>query len=530
MMGMGPRLGAIATILLGIWGGAALAEGAATAADPAARCAAMQAGDYTGIEDAPTQITASRPVAAAGKLPAYCQVQGYVAPNSGIELRLPLDGWNGKFFYAGCGGSCGILRTDRCDYPLMRGYACIVSDMGHRSGPGDGLWAYRNLEAKVDFGFRSTHRTALAGKAITRIFYDKAPKYSYFMGCSTGGRQGLLAAQRFPWDFDGIIAGGSVTTEGGTSISYVWSLASLRRKDGGPMFSVDELKRLHDAVIAANDMNDGVRDGLIGDPRRSRFDPASLQCRKGQKGDCFTAEQVEAVRKMYAGPTTSKGEPLYNGGGLLPGSELSWAGFMAPKGEHPEEEISASDTTRFIMSDWGINWKFTDFDFDRDHKRLGEMDMLYAAYNPDLRAFKAAGGKMIVYQGWSDAMVAPLNSVDYYEMTEKTMGGRAATQSFMRLFMVPGMDHCSGGEGAFAIDYIAHLEAWVERGQAPDVLVGAHLAGKNSSASVARSYPVDPETVRFTRPVYPYPLETRYKGAGDPNDAANFEAVDPAKP
>ena len=515
-------------VLLAVCVQAHAAERGPTRDDATARCAAMVEGDYSRLPDAPTQITGARVVAAASGLPALCELQGYVVPNTGIQLRLPLSGWNGKFFYAGCGGSCGTFDTEKCDYPLVRGYACIVSDIGHRSGGGDGLWAFHNLDAKVDFGFRATHRTAVAGKAITQLFYGAVPKYSYFMGCSTGGRQALVSAQRFPWDFNGIIAGGAVISEAGTAMDFLWNLNRVVARKGGPLFTVQELKALHAAVVAANDMNDGVRDGLIGDPRRSKFDPATLQCRDGLRSECLSAEQVDAVRKIYAGPMNSRGEKLYSGGGMQPGSELSWAGFLTPAGGRSGEDLSASDTTRFMLSDWGASWTFKDFNFDADYKRMGEMDALYSASNPDLRAFKAAGGKLLVYQGWSDPMVVPLNSVDYYESVERTMGGRQTTQAFMRLFMVPGMDHCSGGEGAFAIDYIEYLEAWVEQNRAPDVLNAAHLSGVNTSASIGRRYPVDPATVSFRRPVYPYPLQVRYKGRGDPNDAASFEAVDPS--
>lgn len=523
--------------LIGAWGiglsilvgsAASIAAPAAPApTDPAARCAAMVDGDYARLADAPSQITSARVVKAGAGLPALCELEGYVAPNTGIQLRLPLSGWNGKFFYAGCGGSCGTLDTEKCDYPLVRGYACIVSDIGHRSGGGDGLWAFHNLDAKVDFGFRATHRTAVAGKAITQIFYGTVPTYSYFMGCSTGGRQALVSAQRFPWDFNGIIAGGAVISEAGTAMDFLWNLNRMVARSGEPLFTAEQLKTLHAAVVKANDMNDGVRDGLIGDPRRSKFDPATLQCRDGHPSDCLSAEQVDAIRKIYAGPMNSRGDKLYFGGGLQPGSELSWAGFLTPQGGRSGEDLSASDTTRFMLSDWGPNWTFKDFDFDADHKRMGEMDALYSASNPDLRAFQSAGGKLILYQGWSDPMVVPLNSVDYYESVERTIGGRAATQQFLRLFMVPGMDHCTGGEGAFAIDYIEYLEAWVERNRPPDVLQAAHLSGENTSAAIGRRYPVDPATITFRRPVYPYPLQVRYKGKGNPNDAASFEAVAP---
>jgi hypothetical protein len=502
--------------------------------EPTTRCGAIQQTDFSGMADAPLQVNVSRIVAAAGKLPAFCQVQGYVAPNIGIEMRLPASNWNGKFFYAGCTGSCGFAANSEwareCDYPLTKFYACIISDMGHQSTDLDGLWAYKNLEAKVDFGFRATHRTALAGKAITEAFYRKPPSRSYFMGCSTGGRQAMIEAQRFPWDFDGIIAGAAVITEAGTAMDFVWNLAQSVDKNGKPLFTLADLKFIHQAALAASDADDGLKDGLIGDPRASKFDPSNLICKAGQTSGCLTAAQAEAVKKIYAGPMNSKGEKLYNGGGVQPGSELNWPLFVAQNGNRAPSDRSASDTTRFMLSDWGSTWTFNQFDFDRDHRRMGEMDALYAASNPDLRAFKAAGGKLMMFHGWADPAVAPLNSVDYYETAEKTMGGRAATQSFFRLFMVPGMNHCFGGEGAFAIDYISAMEAWVEQGQAPDMLQAAHLDGEHDVPPMINMFPIAPAAKIFTRPVFPYPVQARYNGSGDPKDAGSFHAAGPTAP
>lgn len=500
-----------------------------------ARCENLQRADFSGLEDAPAEINAAEAINAAAPLPAYCRVQGYIAPNTGFELRLPLDHWNGKFFYAGCTGSCGFAAdsswTAECDYPLTRGYACIISDMGHRSGSSDGLWAYRNLEARVDFGFRATHRTAVLGKAVTEAFYERAPEYSYFMGCSTGGRQGLVAAQRFPADFDGIIAGAPVVREYGTAMDFLWNLAAMADDEGRPLFDQQDLALLHRAALAAGDDADGLKDGVIGNPAAVEVPLDDLLCKAGSKKDCLTAAQVAAARKIYAGPTNSAGMKLYPGAGAQPGSELGWHIFSPGRdgGPAPSQQ-SGVDTTRFMLSDWGPDWTFRDFDFDRDHYRMGEAEALYSASNPDLRDFKAAGGKLLIYHGWADPIVMPNNSVDYYEMVERAMGGRQATQDFARLFMVPGMKHCFGGAGAFAIDYISALEAWVERGEAPDQLRAAHLDGDHDSPSMIRMFPRKPAEERFTRPIFPYPLEAHYDGKGDPADAASFRAVEPTRP
>jgi hypothetical protein len=440
---------------------------AATSAPFAGDCTALARTTLDLPEEATTHITAAEAIAATGERAAYCRVRGYVAPDTVFQIVLPMQGWNGKFFYAGCTGSCGMAGESvwarECDHPFARGYACIISDMGHRSSPADGLWAWRNLEAKVDFAYRATHRTVLAGKALVAAFYGQRPKHSYFMGCSTGGRQALVSAQRFPTDFDGVIAGAPVVSEAGTSMSFVWTLNSLNRADGSPIFDEAALLRLHKGAIAALDAADGRRDGVIDDPRRA-FDPATLD---------LTPEQVEAARRVYAGPVDSNGRPTYFGGGFLPGSEMGWRSFLAIGGP-AQATRSGTDTTRYIQSDFGPKWQARDFDFDRDPDRLREHEILYSASNPDLRAFRDAGGKLLIYHGWADARVAPLNSVDYYEAVTRTMGGSKPTRDFARLVMVPGMEHCWGGEGPYAIDYIAAMEAWVEQGQAPEQLRAAH--------------------------------------------------------
>lgn len=499
--------------------------------DAVERCDLLRYQNFASIRDAPTEILESHAVASADGIPAYCRVVGYVSPNTGIELRLPLSDWNRKFFYAGCTGHCGIAAgsgwAKECDYPLTKGYACIVSDLGHRGSPADGLWAHENLDAKVDFAYRATHRSALAGKRLTEHFYNDAPELSYYMGCSTGGRQGLVAAQRFPWDFDAIIVGAPVVSQAGTSMDFMWNLRTMANEAGTAVFSGSDLERLHRAAIAAGDAIDGLEDGIIGDPRRIEFDPASLVCRTGRTSECLDQDQVEAARKMYLGPVNSLGERLYPGAGLMPGSETGWAGF-SPRAQGGPAGKSGIDSMRYMVTDWGPEWRVGDFDFDRDYKRLGEGESLYSAGNPDLRAFERAGGKLMLYQGWSDPIIAPMNSVDYYETVERTMGGRGRTQEFFRLFMIPGMQHCFGGGGAFAIDYISAMEDWVERRIAPDRLTGAHLEGRHDASSMIRRFPMDAASTLFTRPVFPYPGLARYKGSGDPDDAASFEAVMPA--
>jgi len=487
-------------------------------------CPALATTDFSEIPDAPTRVTGAKVIEASGDLPAHCLVQGYVLPSVGFELRLPTSNWNGKLFEAGCGGFCGNIPSAACEPPLRKGYACIASDMGHKGGGGlgGGIVFYHNLQAQIDFGFRGAHVTALVGKALTEFFYSRAPSRAYFWGCSSGGQQALAEAQRFPWDFDGIIVGAPSPTFSGPMMYYEWAAKNLVGKVGPA-----EVRLVHEKAMAKCDQDDGLKDGIIGDPRACTFDPAELLCRPGEKSSCLTQSQVEAVKKVYAGPMTSKGEKIYTGGPMI-GSELTWFGGGA----------AYADSSGTVRSHWPVQYfkyvgfmpaqgpkgKYVDFDFDRDYKRLGMAEAIFGyAYNPDLRKFAAAGGKMIMYNGWADQSDIPSDAIDYYETAEKTMGGRAATQKFFRLFLIPGMYHCWGGPGAYAIDYLSALDAWVERGQAPEVLIGAHPV----EPGFPFAFPMDPKNVAFRRPAYPYPLQARYTGSGDPNDAANFRSVEP---
>jgi feruloyl esterase len=514
-------LAAVGTLLLRTSPCLAQAEVARGLPAAAARCKALGAADFSRIQDAPAQISESLLVAANGKDPAYCRVQGYVWPQVEFELRLPISNWNGKFLEVGSGGWGGTISfLFLCDGPLLRGYACIASDMGHKSTGNQALWAFNNLQAQVDFGYRATHVAALAGKAIAGGFYAKAPSESLMLGCSTGGYQGMVEAQRFPWDFNGIVSmAPDVEDEADLAMRIVWHMRNFLDKDGEPVLNSSELQLLHDAALAKCDMTDGVKDGIVGDPVGCRFDPSVLTCKAGQNTGCLSLQQVEAVKRIYSGPMTSKGQRISTRG-VFPGSELGWNHY---DGDWATQLFKYA----LFTPSPGPDWKITDFDFDRDYQRLG-IGVPYTDSNPDLRKFKAAGGKLIVSQGGNDTAEIPGAIFDYYEAVERTMGGRAATEDFFRLFVVPGMLHCTSGEGAFAIDYLTYLERWVEHGQAPDVMMSAHVQGVNWGEAFRLKFPLDPATpISFTRPVYPYPRRAKYKGSGDPNDAASFQPVEP---
>jgi feruloyl esterase len=395
----------------------------------------------------------------------------------------------------------------------------MASDRGHegegfapewmRTWPSKDLES--NLQAMVDFADRATHVTAIAGKEIARRFYGRPARHAYFLGCSGGGMEGMGEVQNFPWDFDGVVAGAPALRA--TRIGAIWNVDVLN-EDGRPILDKSDLQVLHHAVIAKCDLNDGIKDGLIGDPRQCDFNPQSLLCPHGQDQGCLTAKQIEAVRKVYAGPRTSAGiqiEPPY----VALGSELSWDMFFGP----PKDYFEPSVRYLLFQKDPGSDWRVKDFDLDRDYKRLGLASLILDHANPDLRRFKSSGGKLLMYTGWYDVEEGLFNSIDYYETAEKTMGGRKATQEFLRLFVIPGMLHCSGGDGPFSIDFLTYLDDWVDKGHAPRKIVGSHVKKINAPFGLI---PPDPEDVEFSRPIFPYPEVAKYSGHGDPRSVSSF--------
>ena len=477
-------------------------------------CASLVGGQFADTPDAPMQITRSALVEATEATPEYCQVRGYVAPQIEFEARIPTETWNEKFLKRGCGGFCGFVAASACDPFVKRGYACIASDMGHTSTALDAKWAYNNTQAEIDFGYRATHAATVAGKVLTEALHSTQPERSYFFGCSTGGRQGLVSAQRFPRDFDGIIAGAPVINETGAGMQLLWSLVSLS-PGGQPLVTGADLRLVHDKVIEACDANDGVTDGMIGDPRQCAFDIASIPG--------LAQDRADAIKKVYEGPTDSEGTALYTGGALK-GSELNWIGpYIEEDGGYGSYGSFIGDLFRYLAfpEDPGPAWVPTDFDWDKDPWRMGAMETIYSGSNPDLRKFRDGGGKMIIFQGWRDQSVVPLNIIDYHEIASATMGGEAALDDFMRLFMMPGVNHCTGGVGADQVDYLSYLEAWVERGEAPDQMRAVKL-NERLPFGASPEFPVAPEKITLSRPLYPYPSQPRFDGSGDANSEVNW--------
>lgn len=500
------------------------AETTAAADDAAKHCQSLSSEDFSQIQDATSQVTDAKLIAADGDVPAYCELRGYVIPNIGIELKLPVANWNGKFLEMGCGGYCGVFFSSYsenvghdCDDGLRRGYACIASDQGHQGTMMDAKWAYHNLQAQIDYVWRGPHVAALAGKAITERYYGKSPTKSYFWGCSGGGREALVEAQKFPWDFDGIVSVAPGMDFASIFVGRLWNIRAAA-PEGKPLFTENDVKWLHEAVVAKCDNGEGVKDGVIGNPLGCRLNFSEWACGPGKTERCLSGAQVKALDQIYEGPTDSKGRKI----GVLP--PVPGLEIYVPTTTQLDE--LASDYFKYIafLDPPGPKWKPQDFNFDTDYRRTDYSQAFYLAADPDLTPLKEAGGKLILVHGAVDSALTPLLSVAYYEKAERTMGGRAETADFFRFFLVPGMDHCSGGPGAYAIDYLKAIEDWSEKGKAPAELIGAHIKDGFYKGWDFKM-PADPATVTYTRPVYPYPLHAKYTGTGDPNDAENFEAV-----
>jgi feruloyl esterase len=390
--------------------------------------------------------------------------------------------------------------------PLARGYATASTDTGHEGTNGDASFALGHPEKVIDFGYRAVHEMTVKATAIVASYYGSSPKRSYWNGCSTGGRQGLKEAQRFPSDFDGIVAGAPANNFTHLQAQFVW-VAQAMHKDDASYIPPSKYSIIHDAALQACDARDGVKDGVLEDPTRCAFDPQVLECH-GADGACLTAAQVKAARSVYSPATNPRTkQQIYPG--LVPGSELGWAAQAGPQLAGPP-----SGHFKYVVFK-DPNWDYRTFNFDSDMALADEIDNgTLSATDPDLNAFFAHGGKLLQYHGWSDNQLSPLNSVNYYRSVLEAMGGESHVKDSYRLFMIPGMPHCReddriprGGNGLNNFDSISILEQWVEHGEAPDRIIASRT--------------VDGKIER-TRPLCPYPLVATYKGRGSSDDFASF--------
>ena len=454
----------------------------------------------------PPRTSGDRALATAartyGGLPTFCRVAATLMPSSDsdikVEVWMPTAGWNGKFQAVGNGAFTGSIRYNSMAAALGRGYATSSTDTGHVGNTAS--FALGHPEKLIDFGWRSMHEMTVAAKQVIATYYDEGPRYSYWNGCSAGGRQAMKEAQRFPEDFDGIIAGAPGNDWTGRAGASLRVAKPLEANEAARVSS-EKARLVHTAVLEACDAADGVTDGVVGDPERCAFDPAVLQCSGAENDSCLTQAQVNTVRMLYSSPANPKtGRPIT---GLLPGSELGWTDL----GWTRSARATGLEQFRFLVFE-DPEWTVDRFNFETDIVLAEEMDDdTLNALDPNLKPFIDRGGKLIQYHGWSDPQISPANATQYYQRVVDTLGGVSAVHDSYRLFMAPGMGHCGGGDGPSRFDMLTALEAWVEEDQAPDRIV----ASRSRDGAVDR-----------TRPLCPYPQLAVYTGTGSTDDAENF--------
>jgi feruloyl esterase len=439
---------------------------------------------------------------AYANLPAFCRVAATLTPSTDsdikIELWLPQSGWNGKFQAVGNGGWAGTIPYAAIAAAMADGYAAAGTDTGHTGNNAD--FAFGHPEKVIDLAYRSIHEMTVQSKVILTEHYGNAAKYSYYNGCSQGGRQGLAEAQRYPKDFDGIIAGASAIDQMRMHGART-ALNILVNKDPDSVIPRTKYDRINTAVLQACDALDGVKDGVLEDPMKCKFDYATLLCKAGDAPDCLTKGQVESAKQMTSPLKDPKtGKTLFNGY-LIPGSELGWATLGGPQ----PLGLSLSGLQNIVFGN--KSWDYHTMELAADIDRAAKSDNgATATNNPNLKPFFDNGGKLLMYHGWSDPQVTPMNSVNYYNDVLKTVGKGAAGKS-IELFMVPGMNHCTGGPGTSTFDKVKVMEEWVEKGVSPKRILASHATNG---------------VVDKKRPLCPYPQVAKYNGNGDTNDAANF--------
>jgi len=516
----------------------ALASAAVAAANPAS---AAECSKLVGLSLPSGKVTAASLVAAGAfeqpglpgnlppgvanavykDLPEFCRVQATLAPTSDsdikVEVWLPAQGWNGKFVGIGNGVWAGQLSYSQLAEPLSRGYAVATTDTGHTGNGLTAEWAVGHPEKLVDFGHRAVHEMVVAAKRSIEAFYGSGPTQSYWNSCSTGGRQGLMAAYRYPEDFDAISAMAPANPMTDLMTQSMWAGWQPQRAPGAAL-SMAKLAAVHRAAVAQCDKLDGLEDGLIGRPDACSFDPATIQCRAGDGEDCLTAAQVDTMQAIYNGiPDPRTGQQLLPGWPV--GSEMQLAALIMGQQPFP---VAYTYFSMLVFGDQP-DWDWRTFDYLRDVYRSREYGAEILDVPADgLGAFFARGGKLLLSHGWNDGLIPAANTLHFYGGLYHALEPQQAQQQ-LRLFMAPGMDHCSGGEGPSEFDTLGVLDEWVSTGRAPDQII----ARRPIAAQTLPAVPAAPPREPMSRPLCPYPLYAKYAGEGDVNMAENFECTLP---
>jgi feruloyl esterase len=469
----------------------------------------VAAGPFTPPPPPPPEPGQEPPPPGRGPAPpimlrAHCRAAILLTPSADSHIEMELwmpapEDWNGKFQAVGNGGWAGTISFPAMAQALKEGYATASNDTGHTGQ--NPVFALGHPEKLVDFAYRANHEMTVQSKAIIAAFYGKSSKLSYWNGCSTGGRQGLMEAQKYPTDFDAVIAGAPANWQ---THLHAWDMmvATTVLKDDKHSLTRAKRETVNKAVLASCDMLDGVKDGLLNDPRKCHFDPAVLLCQGADSDSCLTAPQVDAVKLVYSSAKKKNGDLIFPG--KAPGGELAWTQL------NPVKAPAALPQGSFQFATYqDANWDWHNFDLDRDTAAADEK-FGYVNVPSDLSAFKAHGGKLLLYHGWNDQAISPENTINYYASVLQKLGGKQDT--WMKLYMVPGMTHCQGGPGPDQFNKMAVVERWRESGTAPEQIIANHVSGNN---------------VDMSRPLCPYPQVASYKGVGSTNDAASFTCKAP---
>ncbi|HMD21397.1 MAG TPA: tannase/feruloyl esterase family alpha/beta hydrolase [Alloacidobacterium sp.] len=462
--------------------------------------------------------------------PAFCRVVATLRPTPDsdikVEIWMPMSGWNGKFRGQGNGGFAGYIAYAGLAASVSQGYAAASTDTGHSTQGAD--WALNHPEKIVDYGYRAVHEMTVDAKAIAKMFYGSDATRSYFASCSNGGRQALMEAQRFPDDYDGIIAGAPANN---WVPMLTGGLKFLQATSQAGYIPPAKIPAIDKAVLARCDARDGVSDGVLNDPRQCHFDPSALLCKGANADTCLTAPQVDSLKTIYAGAHDASGKQIFPG--LLPGAEEGRGGWATWVTGSEQGKSSGA----FYVGGYFANMVYSKADWD--YKTADLDDALKLAYektgdsldatNPDLKPF-LSHGKLIMYHGWNDPGISSLNTINYYNSVVGAAGSNNVDQS-VRLYMVPGMQHCGGGPGATSFgqdeaaprsdpshDIFSALIQWVEDGTAPSSII----ATKFSESDPAKD--AKPQ-LEMTRPLCPYPQAAKYNGTGDKSVAASFSCA-----
>lgn len=442
----------------------------------------------------------------------FCQVTAKLRPVAGSEITLKAwlpQQWNGKTVALGGGGFNGGLTAGPLTMmePVGRGYVTLVTDAGHEDTE-SAQFTHDNEIQFVDYAYRANHVAAVFAKSLVASHYQEPAARAYFHGCSNGGRDALMEASRYPEDFDGIIAGAPAADWTGLMTSFAWNAQAF---DTAPNLGT-KLQLVNEAVIKACDKVDGVQDSLLENPQSCNFDPANLQCTDVDGPDCLNADEVAALDKIYEGPHLDDGTRVYAGMPVGGETEDNWGPWITS--EESAQRNFAVETIRWMV--YGDpEWDISDFDIDRDYPKIVErVTPIMNSDNPDISAFADRGGRLLMYHGWNDAAIPAGSAIDYVEAVRETLGPVA--DDHVRLFMVPGLNHCFGGSGPTSFDMLEVLDGWVESGDAPERIIAAQY----DPMAIFMKSP-DAELVR-TRPLCPWPKVARYSGQGSTDEAASF--------